>query len=166
MGPDSPGSPPAPTRRAVLRGGAALALAAVGGTALAACSTGPTQRELDAEALVPLARQADAQRRQAEQLAPRETDYTDALKQVATERAEHARALTDEINRLNASSAAAITAAAGEGATSLSLDQLRDALKASARDAADAAVAASGFRAGLLGAVSASCTALKEIQLR
>lgn len=149
----------------MLRGSAVAVLAIAAGAGLAGCSTGPTQRELDAQALVPLARQADPQRRQAQQLAPRETEYTAALQQVAAERGEHAQALTDEINRLHASAAAGITAVPGDGTTALSLDALRADLSTAALDALDAAAEADGFRAGLLASISASCAALTEVQL-
>lgn len=156
---------PAPTRRSVLRGGAVLTLALAGGTTATACSTSPSEPELTAGALVPLARAADLQRSQAEQLAPRETAYTAALRQVAAERGEHHRALVDEINRLHAPAAADATAAAAEPSTELTMDDLRNGLSTAARQNADAAVAAHGFVAGLLASISASCTALGEVQL-
>ncbi|MCK0440384.1 hypothetical protein MUG78_13210 [Gordonia alkaliphila] len=159
-----PGPEPAVvSRRTVLRGGAGLTLAIAAGAAVTACSPGPSDRQRDAEALVPLAQAADRQRRQAEQLAPRETEYTAALGQVAAERGAHAQALTDEINRLHAPAASGITAPAGVGAGTL--DDLRAQLQKSATAASAAAAAADGFRAGLLASISASCTALKEVQL-
>ncbi|MEZ5211312.1 hypothetical protein [Gordonia sp. (in: high G+C Gram-positive bacteria)] len=163
--PDPRPSSRALPRRTVLRGGAALTLAAAAGPALAACAPGPSERERQARELVPLARSAELQQRQAKQLAPRETDYTDALNRVAAERGDHAQALTDEINRLHAPAATEITAPAGDGTTNLTLDGLRDGLTSAARDSAGAAVAAAGFRAGLLGSISASCTTLREVQL-
>lgn len=149
----------------MLRGTAAAALAVAAGPALSSCATGPTERESAAQALVPLARQADRQRLQAQRLAPRETGYGDALAEIAAERGRHAQALTDEINRLYAPVAAGISAAADDGAPAPTLDGLRTGLTAAARDAADAAVAADGYRAGLLGSISASCAVLREVQL-
>lgn len=147
----------------MLRGGAGLTVAVAAGTAVAACSPGPTERELSADTLVPLARSAEAQRRQAQQLAPRETAYTAALQQVAEERGAHATALIDEINRLHSPAAsAATTPPAAPGG---SLEDLREALGRAARDASGAAITSSGFQAGLLASISASCTALREVQL-
>ncbi|WP_448223362.1 hypothetical protein [Gordonia iterans] len=169
--PHSPSAPPsAParpartlSRRTVLRGGASLTVAVAAGSAVAACSTGPTERELAADKLVPLARTADLQRRQAQQLAPRETAYTAALQQVAEERGAHATALVDEINRLH--SPAALAASIAPGAPQVSLDELRDALGKAAREATGTAISSSGFQAGLLASISASCAALREVQL-
>lgn len=153
----------APSRRTVLRGAAGLGLALTAGSAVAACSAGPSERAQAAQALVPLVVAANLQQQQAQQLAPRETDYTKALTQVATERGEHAQALLDEINRLNASTAAEVPSASA--ATPLDLDGLRGALEAAAKQAATTAADAGGFRAGLLASISASCTTLREVQL-
>lgn len=149
----------------MLRGGAGLTAAVLAGSGLAACAPGPSRRERQAQALVPLAQNADLQRRQAEQLAPRETAYTAALQRVAAERGEHAKALTDEINRLHSPVASQVTAPAGQGTTGVTLDSLREGLQAAARANGAAAVAADGFRAGLLGSISASCALLQEVQL-
>ncbi|WP_344783101.1 hypothetical protein [Gordonia caeni] len=156
--------PPVPNRRAVLRGGAGLTLAVAAGSAVAACTSGPSDRQLAAESLVPLAQSAARQEQQAQQLAPRETAYTAALQQVATERGEHAQALVDEINRLHSPAAAQASTAPG-GTDPVTLDVLRAELETAARLAAAGAVDADGFRAGLLGSISASCATLREVQL-
>lgn len=149
----------------MLRGGAGLTLAVAAGSAVAACSPGPSDRQLAAESLVPLAQSAARQQREAQQLAPRETAYTAALQQVATERGEHAQALVDEINRLHSPAASQASAAPGGATDAVTLDTLRAELETSARLAAAGAVDADGFRAGLLGSISASCAALREVQL-
>lgn len=162
----APGPPPtAVSRRTVLRGGAALSVTVAAGTSVAACTPPVSDRQRAAEALVPLVQAADLQRRQAEQLAPRETAYAAALGQVAVERGAHAEALTDEINRLHAPAASGIAVPAGAGTTGLTLETLRTGLSRAAIAASAGAAAADGFRAGLLASVSASCTALREIQL-
>ncbi|MFT3662718.1 MAG: hypothetical protein QM809_15455 [Gordonia sp. (in: high G+C Gram-positive bacteria)] len=164
----TPSRPPAasgPTRRALFRGGAGLVIVAAAGSAVSACTVGPSEAEITAALLAPLARTADVQRRQAEQLAPRETSYTAALTQIAKERGEHARALLDEINRLHAPAAAQASAAPTEDDETVTLDAFGKALSTAARDAADAAATSSGFVAGLLASISASCATLKEVQL-
>lgn len=112
---------------------------------------------------MPLLVAAQNQQRQAEQLAPRETDYTRALGQVSTERGAHAQALLDEINRLNASTADDVPSVAT--VTPLDLAGMRGALAAAAKQAAATAAEADGFAAGLLASISASCTTLREVQL-
>lgn len=148
----------------MLRGGAGLTLAVAAGSTVAACSPGPSERQLDAQALVPLAQSAQQQQRQAEQLAPRETAYTAALQRVAAERGEHAQALVDEINRLHSPIASQVSTPPGE-APAVTLDVLRAELETAARRAAAGAVDAAGFRSGLLASISASCATLREVQL-
>ncbi|MFZ2510483.1 MAG: hypothetical protein WAW85_05265, partial [Gordonia sp. (in: high G+C Gram-positive bacteria)] len=154
MSPQPPRS--APSRRTLFRGTAGLGLVLAAGPTVTACSTGPSERQQSAQALVPLLVSAQNQQRQAQQLAPTETDYTRALGQVATERGEHAQALLDEINRLNASTASDVPSATT--VRPLDLDGLRAALSSAATQAAVTAAEASGFQAGLLASISASCT--------
>ncbi|GAC58675.1 hypothetical protein GOHSU_45_00410 [Gordonia hirsuta DSM 44140 = NBRC 16056] len=153
----------APNRRTVLRGAAGLSVGLATGAAALACAPGPSERTLAAQALVEPARLARRQQRQAQQLAVRETAYTQALGRVAAERGAHAQALIDEINRLNAPTAADVDQTVAP--LPVTLDALRDGLDQAARNSADAAAAADGFRAGLLASISASCTALREVQL-
>ncbi len=153
----------APSRRTVFSGAAGLGLVLAAGSAVTACSPGPSERQQSAQMLVPLLVAAQNQQRQAERLAPKETDYTRALRQVATERGEHAQALLDEINRLNASTVGEVASATT--VTPLDLAGLRAALVSAATQAASTAAAAAGFRAGLLASISASCTTLREVQL-
>ncbi|MFT3714955.1 MAG: hypothetical protein QM774_03135 [Gordonia sp. (in: high G+C Gram-positive bacteria)] len=159
----SPDARPAPSRRTVLRAGAGLTVAAATVGAVSACSTGPSQREQDARALLPLAQTAARQQKQAEYLAPRQTDYTSVLKQVAAERGDHLTALTDEINRLHAPVAQEITTSPGESTTTL--EKLRTDLQSAAKEAGDVATDADGYRAGLTGSIAASCAALREVAL-
>ncbi|MGB3304065.1 hypothetical protein [Gordonia sp. (in: high G+C Gram-positive bacteria)] len=151
------------SRRAVLRGGAVIGVAAMAGWSLTACNTGPTQRELDAQMLLPHAQAAFAQQRAATELSPRITEYVNALKTVADQRGQHLQALRDEINRLDSSTADQIEA--GSPAPTASIEALRTAIAASARSANRACVTSSGFTAGLLGSISASCQTLQKVQL-
>ncbi|GAA1480479.1 hypothetical protein GCM10009624_09190 [Gordonia sinesedis] len=175
-------------RRSVLRGGVAVGVGTVAVlAATTACDRGPTPAQTTAEALLPLARAADAEAASARALAPRVAEYAAALGVVADQRAQHARALREEITRLNRDIATRIDAGASSGvpspgggsapapggsapapAGSTAVDSvpgLRTALTASARAARDTAIRLQGYSAGLAGSVSASTTTLTEVQL-
>lgn len=95
-------------------------------------------------------------------------DYATALAIVRDQRIEHADALAREIARAvgatadpTADGAATPTTEAAPttpGPPPPDLDGIRERLTASARSAAAAAREESGYRAGLLGSISASCT--------
>ncbi|WP_062366817.1 hypothetical protein ACK8HH_07735 [Gordonia sp. LUNF6] len=150
-------------RRSVLRGGVLAGAAAVAGWSLTACDTGPTQRQLDAETLLPHAQAALRQQRAATALAPRNTAYTEALRTVADQRGAHLKALRDEINRLHSSTADRIDSP--PAAPTASVAALGVSIERSATSAADACAGLSGFSAGLLGSISASCQTLAKVQL-
>jgi hypothetical protein len=174
------------TRRTVLRGGLAVTAGTVALSAISACDRGPTADQITAAALVPLAQAALADQAAAQSLAPRTPDYTNALGVVASQRGEHARALREEITRLDQETADRIGTPAGQPGTSggasaptpppstgpvstipevTSVTDLRGRLSRSARTAGDAAGALGGYAAGLAGAVSASVTSMVEVQL-
>ena len=132
------------------------------GAAVSACSSTADEHRGAAQALLPHARSARQQQRAAAALAPQVTQYTAALQAVAAHRGEHADALRDEINRLDASIAQGIEEA---GPAIPDVDALARRVAGSSRTAADLAVQQSGYVAGLLGAVSASCRTLAEVQL-
>ncbi|MEW2480743.1 hypothetical protein AB0876_14250 [Mycobacterium sp. NPDC049093] len=160
------------SRRRVLFSAAALAL--LGATA--ACSTTPPQPEVDDltaqwdRARADSALAADAAAAQSPQ-AP----VARALNAVATDRSAHAKALADELTRMTGSTPANTTtttkstakAAPGGGAdpSAPSVDDVVDALKESADRAAGLARRLSGYRAGLLGSIAASCTAGHTVAL-
>ncbi|MFT4087986.1 MAG: hypothetical protein QM658_12735 [Gordonia sp. (in: high G+C Gram-positive bacteria)] len=164
-------SPSAPSRRTVLRGAAGLGAAlAVAGAATACSTDDPSADDRLAQRLAALVQEATRQQQDATRLGPTETSYSAALARVAVERGEHAKALTDEVRRLSASTAASISStppatSGSPGAGASSLDDLRAGLESSARTAATAASEMDGYRAGLLGSISAACTALREVQL-
>lgn len=88
-------------------------------------------------------------------------DYAAALGIVAAQRTEHADALDTEITRATGTSTdtSSVTATTTQAPTTPpDLAAVREMLTASARSAADAARNESGYRAGLLGSISASCT--------
>ncbi len=87
------------------------------------------------------------------------------LTTVASERAAHARALADEITRITGGQAPTTSAASSSAPTSTTpapaptVADVVTALHASADSAAQLAATLSGYRAGLLGSISAACTA-------
>jgi hypothetical protein len=101
-------------------------------------------------------------------------DYAGALKTVAAERGAHADALHAEIARVagvysdgtvptNSLDPATVTPIAG---TPAGLGQLRDQISAAQRAAADTGHTLTGYRAGLLGSISAACAAQAAVLLR
>lgn len=161
------------SRRRVLFSAAALAL--LGATA--ACSTTPPQPEVDdLTAQLDRARADSALAADAAAAQPSQAPVTRALNAVATDRSAHAKALADELTRMTGSAPANATtattkstakAAPGAGAdpSAPSVDDVVDALKESADRAAGLARRLSGYRAGLLGSIAASCTAGHTVAL-
>ncbi|OCB50990.1 hypothetical protein A5722_33015 [Mycobacterium vulneris] len=164
------------SRRRVLLSAAALAL--LGATA-AACGTTPPQPEVDDlteqwdRARADSALAADAAAAQ-----PPQAAATRALNAVAGDRAAHAKALADELTRMTGSApadtATSTTAPRSTtktipgtqaGASAPGVDDVVDALKESADRAAGLARTLSGYRAGLLGSIAASCTAAYTVAL-
>lgn len=173
------------TRRTVLRGGLVVTAGTVVASAMAACDRGPTPEQNTAAALVPLTNAALADQFAAQQLSTQTPEYSAALGVIAAQRGDHARALREEITRLDqdtanrindpaAPSASAAPTAAGTASTSsaptptptpTTVSALRTQLSASARAAGDAAVALNGYPAGLAGSIGASVTSMVEVQL-
>ncbi len=164
---------PSLTRRELLRGAAATAIAVPLGTiALTSCSREPSPAEVLAGRLVPLASAAAASATAARALTTAEPRHAAALTEVAGIRDRHARLLREEVTRLHPASAALIaapgsTSAARPAATSAApapqatgLDALRAGLTADAAAARAVATTTSGFQAGLTASVSASITSL------
>ncbi|MEX3650892.1 hypothetical protein ABFW11_35925, partial [Mycolicibacterium porcinum] len=103
---------------------------------------------------------------------------TRALNAVAGDRAAHAKALADELTRMTGSApadtATSTTAPRSTtktipgtqaGASAPGVDDVVNALKESADRAAGLARTLSGYRAGLLGSIAASCTAAYTVAL-
>lgn len=155
------------SRRRVLLSAAALAL--LGATA--ACSTTTPQPEVDdLTAQWDRARADSALAADAAAAQPPQAPVTRALNAVATDRTAHAKALSDELTRMTGSAPANTTTAttkstakaapgAGTDNSAASVDDVVNALKESADRAAGLARRLSGYRAGLLGSIAASCTA-------
>lgn len=153
------------SRRTALRvaGGAAL-----GSTALPLATGCTSSGDDDTPAWVDaLAGQAASARRDAANATAAIAvlpDLAGALGVVASERAAHADALDAEIAR---AAGAPTTSATGTTpvAAPPGLEQLRADLATSQRDAGRLARTESGYRAGLLGSISASCAAQQAVLL-
>lgn len=89
------------------------------------------------------------------------------LKVVADQRAQHAAALSDELARYveRPTSVAAAPSSSAAAQSPLTKEGLVAQLARSAKDAADAAVAASGYQAALLGSVAAAVRVHAEVVL-
>ena len=159
-----PSSRPVLARRSAIRGGLTVTAVAVTAGSLAACDNGPSAEQLTAEALVPLADAAHADAGAARTLSVSDTDYAAALKIVADQRTEHARALTEEITRLHQDTATRIVTEPATGGAA-SVEELRTRLTASGRTAGKVALGENGYVAGLAGAVSASLVSIVEVAL-
>ncbi|WP_338085708.1 hypothetical protein [Gordonia terrae] len=166
-------------RRTALRGGLLAGAAVIGagaaGVGLTGCDSSPSAETLLAEDLVPLVRSATADESTARALVALEPAYATALGVVADQRAQHARALREEIIRLDqdvaatvdrpATSSTAATSAAGAPPAAPSLARLRTDLDAAAGQARTIALAAGGYVSGLTGSVAAAVTSMREVQL-
>lgn len=168
-----PSAVPALSRRRVLISGAALALLS---TTAAGC--GALAKRPDVE---PLVAQLDRARADSQLAAGAASaarpDVAAALTTVAAERSAHVQALSDEITRISGetpqTSASASATSTNPTSTSTTGEPLpppkpRDviaALKQSADSAAQAAAQQTGYPAGLLGSIAASCTAAFTVGL-
>ena len=161
-----PGFDPIVSRRRVLVGGAALAVL---GMALPACSSPPAPPAVDElEAQLTLARR-DSELATAAAVGASQP-VNAALTEVAAERTKHAQALTTEIARLavNPTSTSRETTTPTTTTPAAPPPPLADvvrSLRASADSARQLAGTSSGYRAGLLGSITASCTASYSVAL-
>jgi hypothetical protein len=169
-----PSAGPVVNRRGLLAGGAALAVL---GVSASACSQPPPKPPVVEELLGPLdqARRDTALASSASEAVGLPPQVAAALAVVSTQRAAHARALDTEIAR----AAGKLTASSGETTTPSPAAQAApppppppppvpeviNALRASAESAARLVATSSGYRAGLLASIVASCTASYQIAL-
>ena len=161
-----PSALPVVSRRRMLVGTAALAALGVTG---AACGKPPPPPDLD-----DLMTQLDMARSDSQLASDAATTaqppMRPALAAVSSERSKHAEALSNEIARLtggpvtSSSSSSATTTSAAQAAAPTMKDVIA-ALRESADSAGQAAAQLSGYRAGLLGSIAASCTAAYTVTL-
>jgi hypothetical protein len=162
-----PGLRPAISRRRVLAGGGALAVL---GITVSACSSQPAPPKVDElESQWKLARHDSEQATAAAGAAAQPVSA--ALTEVASERAQHAQALATEIARVavnptsTSSETTSPTSTSPTAAPPPSLSDVVNSLRASAASAGQLATTSSGYRAGLLGAIAAACTAAHTVAL-
>jgi len=154
------------SRRAALRlaGSAALCASAL---ALTTGCSDPGQADSTAE-IDALTAQAERARRDAANATAAIAalpDRAGALGVVAAERTAHADALDAEIARAATVTPSSTTAQTPPATVPPTLEQLRADLAGSQKDAAELARTQSGYRAGLLGSISAACAAQQGVLL-
>jgi len=170
-----PSASPVTNRRGVLAGGAALAAL---GVVVSACGEPPPKPAAVEDLFGPLdqARHDSALAGAAAAAVGNPPQVAAALAVVATQRAAHARALSAEIWRSSAklgatsttSSETASPSPTGEAAPPPPPPPLSDvveSLRASAESAGRLVATSSGYRAGLLASIAASCTASYSVAL-
>ncbi|GIZ99259.1 MULTISPECIES: hypothetical protein [Tsukamurella] len=148
---------------ALLAGGALLGASALAGCAPEEKADDPQATRLEAAAL---AAQADADA--ARGLAVLDGAVGPQMRLIADQRSQHATALSDELSRYlrrpTSVSPPTSSAAPAPGGT-LNRQTFAAQLARSAKDAGDAAVAASGYQAALLGSVAAATRVHAEVVL-
>jgi hypothetical protein len=170
-----PSTSPVTNRRGVLVGGAALAAL---GVVVSACGEPPPKPPAVEELLGPLgqARHDSALASAAAAGVGNQPQVVAALAVVATQRADHAHALSREISRAagtlgapsSSSSETTSPSPTGEAAPPPPpppLSDVIDSLRASAESASRLVTTSSGYRAGLLASIAACCTASYTVAL-
>ena len=159
-----PSPPPTVTRRQMLFSAAALAL--LGSTA-AACGTPPPPPEVDELAAQLDRARTDSQLASDAAAATPPPPTAQALTAVASERSAHAQALSDELVRMVGKKAPTDTPTSTTvpPAKAPTTEDVITALRQSADTATQLAAKQSGYRAGLLGSIAASCTAAYSVAL-
>ncbi len=166
-----PSAVPVINRRGVLAGGAALVVLGVG---VSACSKSPPKPPAVEVLLGPLDQaRRDSALASAATAIGNPPQIAAALTVVASQRASHARALSTEISR----AAGKLTSSSSE-TTSPSptgppppppppppVSDVIDSLRTSAESASRLVATSSGYRAGLLASIAASCTASYTVAL-
>lgn len=156
----TPAIAPSLSRRSAIRLAAAAALATVGLVATAGCSS-DEDTAATVDTLTTHLRRARKDADMAAALIAILPERAGALSVIQSERGAHADSLAAEIDRV-AGVADESTLPATPPTTAQnpppSLEELMTSLSESARSAADSARNESGYRAGLLGSISAACT--------
>lgn len=146
-----------------------LALIALAAPACGSAPTTPVIDDLEAQRQLALRDGELATAAGAALSDPEAKDLAAALEQVAQERTDHAGALAAEIARATGKPPADDTETSSHIAApdtpAPTVSQVINALRASADSAGKLAVASSGYRAGLLASIAASCTASYAVAL-
>jgi hypothetical protein len=158
-----PSSLPTVSRRRVLLGAAAFAL--LGGAATACRSSLPPPEIDELSAQLDRARRDSQLAADAAPAAP--PPVAQALTAVSSERSKHAQALSDELARMIGKEAptATPTSTTAQPVKPPTVQEVISALHESADTAAQLAAKQTGYRAGLLGSIAASCKAAYTVAL-
>ena len=151
--------------------GRGIAAVALLGQTVSACASSPTPPAVeDLKAQLELAERDSQTARDA--AAAANPVAAPALAEVASERSEHARALAEEIARAagepeqtTTETATTTTSTSAQAGPPPSVRDVINALRESADSATALAAELSGYRAGLLGSIAASCTACYQVAL-
>ena len=151
--------------------GRGIAAVALLGQTVSACASSPTPPAVeDLKAQLELAKHDSQTARDA--AAAANPVAAPALAEVASERSEHARALAEEIARAagepvqtTTETATTTTSTSAQAGPPPSVRDVINALRESADSATALAAELSGYRAGLLGSIAASCTACYQVAL-
>jgi hypothetical protein len=160
---DTDTAPDVISRRRLLTGAATLAVV---GVSVAACGSAPPPPEVD-ELTAQLDRARADSRLATDAAATAPPPMKQTLTAIAADRDAHARALADELVRLVGTEAPPTTAptSTGDQAAPATVREVIGALRQSAESATGLAAQMSGYRAGLLGSIAASCTAAWRVAL-
>ena len=148
------------SRRRVLAGAAALTAVAATGSA---CGSHESAQHEELTMQLDLAHRDSQMARAAATTAG--PFYAPLLNVVADERAAHAKALTEEIARAAGATASSSTTTTLAATPPPTRNDVIAALRESADSAGKLAANVSGYRAGLLGSIAASCTAASTVAL-
>lgn len=137
----------------------AASIGAVAVTATACSDNGTAKTAAEVDQLITQAARARADASAASSAIALAPERVSALTTISAERKAHADALDAEIARAAGTTPSATTAPSSSTVAPppTGVDALRTTLTESARSAGDLARTVSGYRAGLLGSVSASC---------
>ncbi len=155
-------------RRVLVGGGRGLALLAVLGAATAACDAAPPPEPDPLEQQAELARHDSELAAAAAKTAP--PSLAPALTEVAAERGRHFTVLDAEVARLSgkptsSTSATSPTTTSAVATPPPTAADVVAALRSSADSATKLAPTLSGYRAGLMGSIAASCVAAYTVAL-
>lgn len=165
-----PSAVPVFNRRGVLAGGAALAVL---GVSVSACGQSPPKPPVVEELLGPLDQARRDSALAAAAAVGNPPQIAAALMVVASQRASHARALATEISRAagkltspwSETTSPSPTGPAPPPPPPPPVSDVIDSLRTSAESASRLVATSSGYRAGLLAAIAASCTASYTVAL-
>ena len=156
------------SRRSALKIAGAASIGAIAFAATACTDNGSAQAAVEVDQLTAQADRARADAAAASNSIALAPERVSALTTISAERTAHADALDAEIARAaggTAGTTSTPSASSTAAAAPTGVDAVRASLAESARSAADLARTASGYRAGLLGSISAACATQTAVLL-